>query len=260
MKNGDLMFPKVHRFPDKIGWKAIGISSPEDVGKFALVPGDPKRVEKIIQNLNDVTKLGEVREHVAYTGYYNGIKITVVSSGMGTPNAALTVEGLHIAGVKVIIRVGTTGALQKEINIGDLIIPIAAIRGDGATREYVPYKYPAVADIDVVNALYGASKKYNISVHRGIVWTHDALFMESRKRAEFWSKTGALGTEMECSAIFTVARLRGIKAGAILAVDGNLMRGEQFSGHGSEKLNESINAEIKIALDAVVSLAKNIEK
>jgi len=254
------MFKKVHMFSDEFGMKLLGIKSPEKLGKYAVIPGAPKRVEKIIKYLKDVEKIGEVREHVTYVGYKDNVKITVVSSGLGTPNAALTVEGLFLAGVETVIRVGTTGALQENIDFGDLIIPIAAIRGDGVTREYVPYRYPAVADIDVVNALWKVAKKHNVKVHRGIVWTHDSLFMESKKRVEFWRSTGAISTEMECSAVFTIGKLRGLKAGAILAVDGNLVKKKQFGATGTEILVKAIENEIQIALEAIVELEKSKEQ
>ena len=251
------MFKKVHMFSDKFAISLLGIEDPSSLGKYAIIPGAPKRVEKIIKYLKDVEKIGEVREHVTYVGYRDDVKVTVVSSGLGTPNAALTIEGLALAGVETVIRVGTTGAIQENINFGDLVIPTAAIRGDGVTREYVPYKFPAVADIDVVNALWKTAKKYNINVHRGIVWTHDALFMESKNRVEFWRSTGAISTEMECSAVFTVGKLRGLKAGAILAVDGNLIKKKQFGATGSKVLAEAIEKEIQIALDAAVELEKS---
>ena len=246
-------------FSDDFAISLLGIKAPGELGKYAIIPGAPKRVEKIIKYLKEVEKLGEVREHVTYVGYRDNVKITVVSSGLGTPNATLTVESLFLAGVETVIRVGTTGAIQEYINFGDLIIPTAAIRGDGVTREYVPYRFPAVADIDVVNALWDAAKKYDVRAHRGIVWTHDSLFMESKKRVDFWSSTGAISTEMECSAVFTVSKLRGLKAGAILAVDGNLIKRKQFGAAGSEILSKAIENEIKIALDAIVALEKSKE-
>lgn len=251
-----ILFPYVHQFPDKMALKIIGLSSKEELGKYALVPGDPKRVEKIASYFEEPRKIGEFREHVIYTGYVDGILVSAISSGAGTPNAAMTIESIAKTSITTVIRVGTSGALQPYIDIGDLVIPIAAIRGDGVTKEYVPSKYPAVADISVVNALLKAAEKQDIPYHYGIVWTHDAIFRESEKRVNFWSSTGALSVEMECSAVFTISQLRGLKAGAILAIDGNLIKKQQFKGAIEGLVGKSIEKEIEIALEAIKILEK----
>ena len=246
-------------FPDKIGWKALGIKDPSILGKYAIITGDPKRVERIAFRLEDVSKLGEVREHISYIGYKDNVKILVVSSGMGAPNAAFTVEGLSLAGIKTIIRIGTAGSLQEYINPGDIVIPTAAIRGDGVTREYIPYRFPAVADIDVVQSLKDSAEKHKINYHTGVIWSHDAIFMESEKRVSFWSSANAIATEMECSAVFTVSYLRGIKSAAILAIDGNLIKKQQF-GASKEIIQRTLDTIIDITIDAIVQLDKKTQK
>lgn len=250
------MFPKVHMFPDEIGWNALGIPDPSVLGKHAIITGDPKRVERIASRLEDAVKLGEVREHISYLGYKDNVKILVVSSGMGAPNAAFTVEGLALAGIKTIIRIGTAGGLQEYVNPGDIVIPTAAVRGDGVTHEYISYRFPAVADIDVIQSLITSAKKYNVQYHVGIIWSHDAIFMESEKRVTFWNSANVIATEMECSTVFTISYLRGVKAAAILAIDGNLIRKQQF-GASKDILQNTIDIIIDITLDSIVRLSKS---
>ena len=250
-------YPHVHQFPDILAYKIIGLSPEVDIGKYVLIPGDPKRVEKIASFFEDAKKVGEFREHVVYTGFIDGIRVSAISSGAGAPNAAMTIEAIAKTNATTVIRVGTSGALQPEIQIGDLVIPTAAVRGDGVTREYVPLKFPAVADWDVVNTLLEASKKFDIPVHSGIVWTHDALFRESEERIKFWYQAGVLSVEMECSAVFTISHLRGLRAGAILAIDGNLVQKQQFKGALEGIVGKSIETEIQIALEAIKILDKS---
>jgi uridine phosphorylase len=227
-----------------------------DVARYVLLPGDPKRVERIASSFEKASKVAEYRGYVTYTGKVDGIGISACSSGIGCPSAAIVVEELANIGAKTLIRVGTTGALQSEIEMGDIIIATAAVRADGTTKTYAPVEYPAVADMGVATALIRAAEKLGIRTHAGIVMTTDSFYAEDY---DVWSKARVLSAEMECSAIFTIAGLRGLKAGAILAVDGNLAKGTgkgefepgKKTGELSESVQKAIGQEIKIAIEAV---------
>jgi uridine phosphorylase len=149
-----------------------------DIEKYVMLPGDPKRVEKIASFFDEAHKVAEYRGYVTYSGKVDGIGISSCSTGIGCPSAAIVVEELSKIGAETFIRVGTTGALQPDIEIGDIIIATAAVRMDGATRSYLPVEYPAVANFEVVSALLQASRKLKKKVHLGIVLTSDAFYGE----------------------------------------------------------------------------------
>jgi len=162
-------------------------------------------------------------------------------------------------GAETFIRVGTTGALQPDIEIGDIIIATAAVRADGTTRSYLPVEYPAVANFDVVSALLQASRNMKKEVHLGIVLTSDSYYGESSEAIRRFSEANVLSIEMECSAIFTLAGLKAMRSGAILAVDSNIIRGirkgefelGEKTGELDERVQRAIEDEIRIAIEAV---------
>ena len=141
---------------------------PGDVGRYVLLPGDPKRCEKIAAYLEDATQVADSREFVTYTGYLDGEKVSVTSTGIGGPSASIAMEELWRCGADTFVRIGTCGGMQTEILGGDLIIATGAIRMEGTSKEYAPIEYPAVADIDIVNALR-ASAGLSQSYRRGTV-------------------------------------------------------------------------------------------
>ncbi len=160
-----------------------------------------------------------------------------------------------MCGARTFIRVGTCGALQEDIEIGDLIIPFAACRSEGTSQRYVPLVFPAAAHPDVFNAL----RKTAPHAHTGVVWTDDSFYISD---AEYWNSLGILAVEMECSALFTVSLLKKVRTGAILAVDGNVVRGtckreRKTMAHTEEipeKAKIGIEKEIEVALEAVTLL------
>lgn len=236
-----------------------------DVAPYVLLPGDPKRAERIASFLDEARKVSEYRGFVTYTGEFAGIPVSVTSTGIGCPSACIVVEELAKIGAKTCIRVGTAGSIQQEIDSGDIIIATAATRTDGATRAYVPPEYPAAADLQVVSALVKAAEKLGVKYELGTVWTSDAFYAEGAEYFNLWNKAGVLSVEMECSGIFTIASLRGLRAGAILAVDGNLVKGvkkgEFEPGHKTgelaDKVQKAIDDEIRIALESVKILERS---
>lgn len=235
-----------------------------DVAKYVLLPGDPRRVETIASFLDESRKVADYRGFITYTGSSDGIGISVCSTGIGCPSAAIAVEELARIGAETFIRVGTTGALQRHIDMGDIVIATGAVRADGASRSYVPLEFPAIADFNVAAALLQAAKKSKKKIHFGLVLSSDVFYGngESLKR---WSEHGVLSVEMESSVIFTIALLKKLKAGSILAVDGNPLlgmgKGEfepgQKTGELDDRVQDAIKEEIKIAIGAIKILENN---
>ncbi len=230
-----------------------------DVEKYVLLPGDPKRVERIASFFDEAHKVAEYRGFVTYSGKVDGIGISACSTGIGCPSTAIVIEELMKIGAETLIRVGTTGALQPDIEIGDIVIGTAAVRADGTSRSYLPVEYPAIASLEVVSALIQASKKMKKKIHIGIVLTSDAFYSENTDATWRFSKANVLSVEMECSTIFTLTSLKGLRSGAIMAVDGNLVKGikkgefepGERTGELDERVQRAIEDEIGIAIEAV---------
>jgi uridine phosphorylase len=230
-----------------------------DVAKYVLLPGDPNRVERIASVFDEAHKVSEYRGYVTYSGTVDGIGVSACSSGIGCPSTAIVVEELMKIGAETFIRVGTTGALQSDIEIGDIVIATAAVRKDGTTTSYLPIEYPAVADFKVVQALLEAASKIKKKVHAGIVLTSDAFYGKENGTILRFSEANVLSIEMECSAIFTLAKLNGLRSGAILAVDCNIKKGikkgefepGEKTGELDDRVQKAIEDEIKIAIEAV---------
>jgi uridine phosphorylase len=235
-----------------------------DVAKYVLVPGDPRRVDVIASFLDESCKVADYRGFVTCTGRKDGVGISVCSTGIGCPSAAIAVEELARIGAEVFIRVGTTGALQEDVHMGDIVVASAAVRADGTSRVYVPLEFPAVADFDVSAALLQAAKKCKRKTHFGVVLSTD-VFYGNHEDLKRWSKFGVLAVEMESSLIFTIAALKKLKAGSILAVDGNPLLGTgkgefepgEHTGELDDSVKEAIREEAKIAVDAVLIMEKN---
>src|SRR3989338_540927 len=159
-----------------------------DISKFVLMPGDPGRVDIIGKNLKNFKIVGSNREFKTGIGTYKGVPITVCSTGIGCPSTAIATEELIDAGAKYLIRIGTCGgSWRKDIKLGSVVIPTASIRDEGATLEYIPQGFPAVADIEITTALRQAAKKQSIPTFVGINRTHDA-FYGSQQAITRWGK------------------------------------------------------------------------
>lgn len=201
-----------------------------DVGDYVLVPGDPFRTPLIAKHLDGAQEVAFSREYRTFTGSVDGVKVSTMSSGMGGPSVAIGVEELHELGVHTLLRVGTCGALQREVKMGDLVIAYAAVRSEGTPDGYVPREYPAVASLHVVNALVEAAEAANAPYHVGLMRSVDALYSDLvpdqmprpdlRAELEMWTRAGIIGNDMETSTLYVVSRLRGMRAGTIcLCVD-----------------------------------------
>ncbi|MDP1719702.1 MAG: nucleoside phosphorylase [Candidatus Nanopelagicaceae bacterium] len=225
------------------------------ISDIVLMPGDPFRVQLIADRLDDVIEVAHKREYRTVTGYYKGRKISACSSGMGCPSTAIGVEELARAGGKVFIRVGSTAATQPHINVGDLIISEGSFRNDGTTAAYVPAGFPAVPDFELTLALASAGKdlgaRNGFSVHTGINATDDAFYAETPEWIAEMKNMGLTNVEMESSALFVVARLRGLRAGMVCAVSANLVTNDVVYGRPNTRLATGWEHSIDVALEAV---------
>jgi len=208
----------------------VGLARGE-VGEYVLVPGDPGRTPAIAKYLDGAREVAFNREYRTFTGSIGGVPVSAISSGMGGPSVAIMVEELSEIGVHTFLRVGTCGAAQPEIKMGDLVIATGSVRSEGTPNGYVPLEYPAIASLELVQALMDASRAAGAPFHTGVIRSVDALYSdllpdtmprakELREELEMWSRAGILSNDMETSTLFVVARLRKRRAGTInLCVD-----------------------------------------
>lgn len=206
-----------------------------DVGKYVILPGDPKRCEKIAKHFDDAVLVADHREYVTYTGYLDGVKVSVTSTGIGGPSASIALEELANIGADTFIRVGTSGGMDVNVMGGDLVIASGAIRMEGTSREYAPMEFPAVANYEVLNALVKASQNLEKKYHVGVVQCKDAFYGQHQPETkpvsydlmnkwEAWLRMGALASEMESAALFIVGAYRKVRVGAVLSVVANQER------------------------------------
>jgi len=232
--------------------------APGELPGYLLLPGDPARAARIAEFLDSPEEIVQNREFHSYRGSYQGVPVGVLSTGVGAPGAAIACEEAIRAGAEVLIRVGTAGALQDGVRDGDLVVALGAARCEGTTPRLFPLELPALADPDVALALWRVAKAKGIPVHRGTVVTLDLFYRGVLDLGlEAYSRAGALAVEMECAAVFSVAALRGARAGAILAIDGNALKASSgdYDPH-REVVRRAVDLEIEIALEAVVKLAE----
>jgi len=230
-----------------------------DVNDIALIPGDPGRVDRIANQCEDVSVVSENREYKVVNATYDGTPLTICSTGIGCPSAAIAVEELENVGVDTVIRVGTTGALQSDIEIGDMIVATGAAKDEGTSKRYESETLPAVPDYHVLSALVDSAEENDEDVHVGPIASDDAFYAETDEYVAAWEEANILSVEMEAAAVFSLARRKGMRAGAICTVDGNLVEGTQKSADGDEELPEkaknNVERAIAISLNAVASLA-----
>lgn len=206
-----------------------------DVGKYVILPGDPKRCKMIAQYFDNAELVADKREYTTYTGYLNGEKVSVTSTGIGGPLASIALEELVKVGAEKFIRVGTCGGIDIDVKGGDLVIATGAVRMEGTSKEYAPIEFPAVADLDIVNALVQAGKNLNEDYHVGIVQCKDSFYgqhspekspvsYELINKWEAWKRLGCKASEMESAALFVVASALKVKVGSIFLTVANQER------------------------------------
>lgn len=232
---------------------------PEDVGRYVLLPGDPKRCEKIAAYLDDAAMVADSREFVTYTGTLDGEKVSVTSTGIGGPSAAIALEELVHCGADTFVRVGTCGGMQTDVASGDLIIANGAIRMEGTSQEYAPIEYPAVADYEVLHALIEAAEYLELPHHVGVVQCKDSFYgqhepekkpigYELLDKWDAWVKCGALGSEMESAALMIAASALRVRMGSVLLVIANQER--EKAGLPNPQVHDTENV-IRTAVEAL---------
>ncbi len=232
--------------------------------KYALMPGDPGRVEKIAMMLDNPRFYKQKREYTTWLGELLGETVMVISTGMGGPSTAICIEELHMTGVETLIRIGTCGGMQVDMMPGDLIVATGAVRMEGTTKEYVPAEFPAVANLDVANAMVQASKTLNAPYHTGIVHCKDSYYgqhnparmpvgYELEDKWQAWKKAGVLASEMESAALFVVAQFLGMRAGCVLTVAANQER--ELAGLSNDRTFDTTRS-IEVAIETVRNLIR----
>ena len=233
----------------------------EDGALYAILPGDPQRVERIREFLTDVKDITFNREYKSITGYYKGVKVMAISTGMGGPSVAIGVEELANIGVKAMIRIGSCGALREGIKLGDLVIVNGAVRDDGASKSYIEQIYPAIPDTELLCDVIEAAKNMEYPYHVGIGRSHDCLYGDPKGELDaYWGSKGVISSDMETATLFVVGGLRGVKTASILnnvvEVEGDLQGEINNYVNGESAVAEGEKREIITALEAMVILNK----
>jgi uridine phosphorylase len=233
-----------------------------DVADVALLPGDPDRVDRIAGHCDGSETIAQNREYKVVNATTDGRDVTICSTGIGSPSAAIAVEELASVGCETFLRVGTCGGLQPGIDVGDVIVATAAAKDEGTTKRYESATVPAVASEPVVRALVDAADRVagdSTAVHRGPVATDDAFYAETESAVADWHAAGLQAVEMEAAAIFTLARRKGLQAGAICTVDGNLHTGTQKGPSDDEsELPEDATTAVGRAIDVALAAANQL--
>jgi len=232
---------------------------PGDVGGYCILPGDPGRCEAIAQYLDNAVHVRTNREYVTYTGELLGERVSVVSTGIGGPSAAIAMEELCNLGAHTFIRVGTCGGIKLEVQSGDVVVASGAVRMEGTSREYAPLEYPAVPDFGVTCALARAAKNLGFPTHVGVVQCKDSFYgqhspgrmpvhFDLEQKWEAWKRLGVLASEMESAALFTVAASRGVRCGSVFHVIWNQ---EREAADLDQKESYDTSAAIRVGVEAL---------
>ncbi len=235
---------------------------PGEVGAYVILTGDPGRSAAIASYFDNAQPVASNREYTIFTGTLDGKPISVCSTGIGGPSAAIALEELVHCGAHTFIRVGSSGGMDVNVLGGDLVLASGAIRAEGTSREYAPIEFPAVADFFVLNALNAAAENLHYRHHVGVVQSKDSFYGQHdpasmpvapmlQNNWNAWMQCGALASEMECAALFTVGAVRHVRVGAVLTVLGNQTRRER----GLEDIQDmSTERAIRTAVEAMREL------
>ncbi|MEY8352722.1 nucleoside phosphorylase [Lachnospiraceae bacterium 54-53] len=236
--------------------------SKEQAVPYALLPGDPARLDRIGDCLTDVEELAYNREYRSLKGRYRGIPVMAVSTGIGGASAAIAVEELARIGARAMIRIGSCGALQQGIRLGDLILVNGAVRDDGASASYVDSIYPAIPDTELLAACMEGARELGARFHVGIARSHDSFYIDEEEEiCAYWEKKGVLGSDMETAALFVAGGLRGVKTASILntVVERKESLEDNINSYtrGESAMMRGEHLEILTALEAFVRINQN---
>ncbi len=233
-----------------------------DVGKYCILPGDPGRCEAIAAHFEEPVHVGMNREYNIYTGYLDGEKVSVCSTGIGGPSASIAMEELAAIGCNTFIRVGTCGGIALDVLPGDVVIATGAVRYDHTSLEYAPVEFPAVPDFSVTAALKDAAQALNMPHHLGVVQCKDSFYgqhsperspvsFELLQKWEAWKRLGVKASEMESAALFVVASALGVRCGSCFHTVWNQ---EREKAGMFMPLIEDTSAAIKVGIEALRKL------
>ena len=236
------------------------------VGKYCILPGAPERVEQIAAMLEDPVFIGRNREFTVWNGTLNGETVTVCSTGIGGPSAAIAAEELADCGAEVLIRVGTCGGIALDVVGNDLVVATGAVRQDGTSHEYAPPEYPAVPDFGVTAALIAGAGATGRRVHAGVVQSKDSFYGQHSparmptaaalaEKWEAWRRLGVLASEMEAAALFTVGAARGLRTGAVFHVIWNQERAAAGLDTDADESHDT-SAAVRAAVEAIRRLSE----
>ena len=230
----------------------------QDVVQRVLLPGDPARVLRVAEFLDGVREIAFNREFRTVTGLYKGTPVTVTSTGIGGASAVIAVEELAACGAEAFIRIGSAGACRSGIALGDLIISTGSVREDGASRMYAPKEFPAVPDFRLVSILVAACEKAGYTCHTGITRSHDSFYIDHEAELmRKWNSLGVIASDMETSALFTLASIRGLAAASILnnvvLYEGDVKEGIGDYVDEADAAAEGEKKEIIAALEALAA-------
>lgn len=225
---------------------------PTDASSLVVAAGDPGRVKQISEMFDEAKLVNDNRGLLAYTGLYNGKRVTTVTHGMGGPSSAIVFEELLMLGAKKVIRLGTTAALVPGLNIGDLVVPTGAAYNDGSLKMYVPDGVlPAVPDLDLTNRLIARCRSLNVKHKAGLVFSSDAFYGEDTAFISKWTSRGVISVEMECATLFSLGLIKRFSASALLVVSDNLIEESQSVMVPKTKIKEPVDQAARIALDTL---------
>lgn len=228
---------------------------------LAIVPGDPKRVEKIAKLMDNPVHLASLREYTSWRGEIDGKAVIVCSTGIGGPSTSIAVEELAQLGIRTFLRIGTTGAIQEHINVGDILVTTAAVRLDGASLHFAPMEFPAVSDFECMNALYKAAKDNGSTVHVGVTASSDTFYPGQERYDTYtgrvvrrfkgsmkeWQEMGVMNYEMESATLLTMCASQGLRAGMVAGV---IVNRTQQEIPDAELLKKTENNALGIVIEA----------
>ena len=225
---------------------------PTDIGKYAIVPGPKERLDNLVKKIENSVKNFTFMEYNMFTGNYQGTKITAINGGRFSADTAITTELLCNAEAQTMIRIGSCGAMREDIKVGDLIVADSAFRGDGVTPYYVKNDFQPSADAKLTQTIFDIAKASGNTVHKGKVWSTDAILRETREHVGKAVDQGCIAVDMVSSVFLTLCQLYKIPATVILAVSDNIMTGEMGFLDPNYYMAES--SLISIALNLVKKL------
>ena len=238
---------------------------PGDVGRYVILPGDPGRCEAIAAWFDDAKHVAQNREFNIYTGTLLGEKVSVCSTGIGGPSAAIAMEELHNIGADTFLRVGTCGGIKLDVRSGDVVVATGAIRYEHTSREYAPIEYPAVPDFGLTLALRDAALDLGCRTHLGVVQCKDSfygqhspdkspVFYELEQKWESWKRLDVLASEMESSTLFVVAAALKCRCGACFHVIWNQEREKEGL---DQQMSEDTSQAVRVAVEALKRIIQN---